>query len=215
MVDQAAQLAELVGGDWSARGELGHRPCRDRGLPLLLGGQPRRVPRRRPGDRGGRRGAARHPRPRPQRRHRGAGPGDRRGVAVRRRARPAPPPTRRPAPTRWRWRGRWSRCSPACRRTATASSSGASAPRHLIDTQARMLHWAVTGRRRPRRPRPRRASRPGRAPGRCSVAPPRAAQRSVLTAGGSAGALPERHRAAAVTRGPAVSGSGVASSRNV
>ena len=33
--------------------------------------------------------------------------------------------------------------------------------RHLIDTQARMLHWAVTGPAGAARPRCRRARRPG------------------------------------------------------
>ena len=51
MVDQAAQLADLVGGDWSEDGELGHRAGGDRGVPRLLGGQPRRVPGGRPGHR--------------------------------------------------------------------------------------------------------------------------------------------------------------------
>ena len=47
---------------------------------------------------------------------------------------------------------------------------------HLIDTQARVLHWAVTGREAPPTPAvdvSRR--RPGRVPGPCSAAPRRGA----------------------------------------
>ena len=55
MVDQAGQLAELVGGDWSEEASWDTALRGDRGLPRLLGGQPRRLPGGRPGDRGGRR----------------------------------------------------------------------------------------------------------------------------------------------------------------
>ena len=51
------------------RGQLGHRARGHRGLPRLLGGQPRRLPGGRPGDRGRRHAVARHPGSGAQRRH--------------------------------------------------------------------------------------------------------------------------------------------------
>ena len=82
MVDQAAQLAELVGGDWSEGASWDTALRGHRGLPLLLGGQPRRVPRRRPGHRGGRRAAAGHPGAGAQRGDRRPGAGDHRRLAL-------------------------------------------------------------------------------------------------------------------------------------
>ena len=43
--------------------------------------------------------------------------------------------------------------------------------RNLIDTQARTLHWAVTGRPAPPAEVPRAGEPRGRAPGRCWAAP--------------------------------------------
>ena len=76
--------------------------------------------------------------------------------------------------------------------------------RNLIDTQARTLHWAVTGRQAPQ-PRSRVARPRGRAPGRCWAAPRRTPQQwGYLSATGFRG-VPS----------PWVSGNGVASSRKV
>ena len=52
--------------------------------------------------------------------------------------------------------------------------------RNLIDTQARMLHWAVTGRPAPASRDPAARGDAGRAPDRCWAAPRRAARRPLL-----------------------------------
>ena len=160
MVDQAAQLAELVGGDWSEEASWDTALTVTEGFLALLGGQPRRLPGGRPGDRGGRRAAAGHPGAGAQRGHRGAGPGDRRRLALARGG-------TRPGAT----------CSPAgadpmaVAGTLVAMFASVSAHRYgfefwgirtrnLIDTQARTLHWAVTGRPAPPGRDRRRARHP-------------------------------------------------------
>ena len=150
--------AELVGGDWSEDASWGTGVGGDGGLSRLLEGQPRRLPGGRPGDRGRRRAAAGHPCASAERRHRRPGPGDRRRLAFPRGRAGREPRAHPPVPTRWPWPARSSPCSPASPHTATASSSGASGRGNLIDTQARTLHWAVTGRQPPPAEIPRRES---------------------------------------------------------
>ena len=181
MVAEAAELADLVAGDWSRALELGDGALRDRGVPRLLGGQPGGLPGGRPGHRGGRRRPAGGAGAGPQRRHRGPGPGHHRPRRRPGRARRGPSPARRPARTPWPWPARWSPCTPAWPPIATASSSGASGRPRLVDSQARLLHWSVTG--RPGPPgvvgrRPLRVSRAGGAAdrpdaGRCGGGPTR------------------------------------------
>ena len=145
MVDEAAQLAELVGGDWSEGTSWDTALHRHRGLPGLLGGQPGRVPGGRPGHGGGRR--------------------ELRGIRVRalnavtvalsQVILAACPSTGESAGE--------STASPAgndpmaVAGAIVAMFASVSAHRygfeywgirtpHLIDTQARLLHWAVTGR---------------------------------------------------------------------
>ena len=126
----------------------------------------------------------------------------------RRRARRRP---RRPARTPWPWPARWWPCSPACRPTATASSSGASAPRNLIDTQA--AHAALgrhrAGRHPPAEIPPREATRPRTGPvlGPAAHGAAAAADRSLLERDGvERGAETVGERAAAWRRAGTCSG---------
>jgi AcrR family transcriptional regulator len=65
LVDEAAQLADLVGGDWSEEASWETARMVTEGFltywPHLLGGQPGVLPGGGPGDRRRRRAAARHP----------------------------------------------------------------------------------------------------------------------------------------------------------
>ena len=149
-------------------GQLGHGAGRDRGVLGLLGGEPGRLPRGRPGHRGGRCPAARHPGPGPQRGDRRPGPGHRHRQ---------PSPRRGPGTTTSSPAG----ADPmAVAGTLVAMFASVSAhrygfefwgirTRHLVDTQARLLHWAVTGRAvPPAGPTSRPVRPPARAPDRCS-----------------------------------------------
>ena len=165
MVDQAGQLAELVGGDWSEEASWDTALAVTEGF-LGYWEDNRAVFRvvdlaTEEGDGA----AARHPGPGAQRRDRGPGPGDRHRLALPRgRARPG----RRRSPAG---------ADPmAVAGTLVAMFASVSAHRYgfefwgirtrnLIDTQARMLHWAVTG--RPAPPAeipPREATRPRTGP---------------------------------------------------
>ena len=207
MVDQAGQLADLVAGDWSEGASWETALAVTGGLPRLLGGQPRRVPCGRPGH-GGRRGpAAGHPGAGAQRGDRGPGPGDRHGLTR---------PGRRGAAG--------ATCSPAgsdpmaVAGTLVAMFASVSAHRYgfefwgirtrnLIDTQARTLHWAVTGRPAPPAdvpPRERTRPRTGARRWAGATATVRRRRGGYFTATGLRG----------VPR-PWVRGSGVASSRKL
>ena len=179
MVDEAAQLSELVGGDWSedaswttamavTEGFLGYWED-NRAVFRVVDLATEE----------GRRPAARHPCPALNAvtvalaqviAHASPSPDGRagRGDLLARRRRP-----------RWPWPARWWPCSPACRRTATASEFWGIRTRNLIDTQARILHWSVTGRQAPPAEiPPRESTRPrtgpalGGATARAATEPP-------------------------------------------